>query len=44
MNMKLITDFKMGMETVENMMPFEREVYIALIIEDLEKKKSDAIA
>ena len=41
--MKLIVDFQMDMQSVENMMPFERDVYVALIIENLEKKKSDAI-
>lgn len=43
LNMKLIVDFQMDMQSVENMMPFERDVYVALIIENLEKKKSDAI-
>ena len=44
LNMKLIVDFQMDMQSVENMMPFERDVYVALIIENLDKKKSDAIA
>lgn len=33
----------MDLVSVEEMMPFERDVYVALIIEALEKKKSDAI-
>jgi len=31
----------MDLVSVEEMMPFERDVYVALIIESLEKKKSD---
>lgn len=34
----------MDLTSVEEMMPFERDVYVALIIEAIEKKKSDAIA
>lgn len=44
LNMKLMTEFNMDLVTVEEMLPFERDVYVALIIEHLEKKKSDAIA
>lgn len=35
-----MTDFRMSLETLEDMMPFEREVYVALILEEIEKKKS----
>jgi hypothetical protein len=31
----------MSIETIEDMLPFERDVYIALIIESLEKKKQN---
>lgn len=33
----------MDLVSVEEMMPFERDVYVALIIEALEKKKSDGL-
>lgn len=29
----------MSLETIEDMLPFERDVYVALIVESLEKKK-----
>lgn len=29
----------MSLETIEDMLPFERDVYVALIVEALEKKK-----
>jgi hypothetical protein len=41
--MKLLTDFNMSIDSIELMFPFEREVYVALIIEALEKKKQDGI-
>lgn len=40
--MKLITDFGFSLDDIEYMIPFEREVYVALIRADLEKKKQDA--
>lgn len=40
MNMKLMRDFGMDLDTLEHLMPFEREVYTALILEELEKKKN----
>lgn len=43
LNHKLMISFKLSLESLEDMMPFEREVYVALIIEEIEKKKQDAI-
>ena len=40
LNTKLILDFSFSIETLEDMMPFEREVYVALIVETQEKKKN----
>lgn len=37
LNMKLFKDFHLSIESLENMIPFEREVYVALIIESQEK-------
>jgi len=37
--MKLILNYSMSLESIEEMIPFEREVYVALILEELEKKK-----
>lgn len=38
--MRLITDFGFSLEQLDSMIPFEREIYVALIKEDLEKKKN----
>lgn len=40
--MKLALDFKMPISEVEDMMPFEREVYVALINEKIEREKDAA--
>lgn len=37
--MKLALDFSMPISEVESMMPFEREVYVALINEKIEREK-----
>lgn len=37
-NTKLIIDFRMSLAELEDMIPFEREVYVALIEQLLEKK------
>jgi hypothetical protein len=42
LNTKLSMRFGYDFETLEEMFPFEREIYYALIIEDLEKKAKDA--
>jgi hypothetical protein len=40
--MKLAIDFSMSINQVEDMMPFERDVYVALINEKLEREKDGA--
>jgi hypothetical protein len=40
-NVKMMMRFSIDFETLENMMPFERDVYYALIVEELEKKKDN---
>ena len=42
LTMKLALDFKMPISEVEDMMPFEREVYVALINEKIEREKDAA--
>jgi hypothetical protein len=42
LNTKLSLKFGYDFETLEEMFPFEREIYYALIIEELEKKAKDA--
>ena len=37
-------DYNMTFSDIEEMYPFEREVYVALILEELEKKKQNATA
>lgn len=37
LNMKLFKDFGLSIDSIEEMFPFEREVYVALIIEAQEK-------
>lgn len=38
LNVKLNMKFGHDFDTLENMFPFEREIYYAIIIEELEKK------
>lgn len=40
--MKLALDFSMSISEVESLMPFEREVYVALITEKIEREKNAA--
>jgi len=44
LNNKLMMRFGLDFDTLENMFPFERDVYYHLIIEELEKRKQDASA
>ena len=37
-----MTDYSMDIDTIETMFPFEREVYVAIIIQNIEKKKQNA--
>lgn len=39
MNLKLITDFNFKLTELDEMFPFERELYVSLIIQDIEAKK-----
>ena len=39
MNLKLITDFNFKLNELDEMFPFERELYVSLIIQDIEAKK-----
>lgn len=41
LNTKLIMRFNMSYDTLEEMLPFERDIYYALIIQELEKQKED---
>jgi hypothetical protein len=36
-----MSEFNMSLDVIEDMMPFEREVYFALIVESVEKKKNN---
>ena len=38
-NFRLMIDYNISLDILEAMIPFEREVYIALLKEDQEKKK-----
>lgn len=42
LNTKLSMKFGYDFDMLEEMFPFEREIYYALIIEELEKKAKDA--
>jgi hypothetical protein len=42
LNTKLMMKFGIDFDTLENMFPFERDVYYHLIVEEIEKKKQDA--
>jgi len=35
-------DYNMSLDILESMLPFEREIYIALLKDDQEKKKQHA--
>lgn len=43
LNIKLLMDYNMSFDNIDDMYPFEREVYVALILEELEKKKQNGI-
>jgi len=40
MNFVLMTDFNYSLKEIENMMPFEREIYIAILQDKLQKEQS----
>jgi len=40
MNFVLMTDFNYSLREIENMMPFEREIYIAILHDKLQKENS----
>jgi hypothetical protein len=42
--MKLFSDFNLSLYEIETMMPFERDLYVTLIIEEIEKRKQNANA
>jgi len=39
MNFSLLQYHKYSLDEIENMIPFEREVYVALLIQHLEEEK-----
>lgn len=41
MNFALIQHHKWNLDTLENMVPWERDVYIALLIQYLDEKKKN---
>lgn len=40
LNHKLVTEYEFSLTDLDEMMPFEREVHIALILEAIEKRKN----
>jgi hypothetical protein len=43
LNHTLTSEHNISVTEIEDMMPFEREIFVALIIETQEKKKQNAI-